>query len=508
MIKFLCICLILVLLASLFAACGNDPLASDDALGSAATDTAALTEAGTDTATTTDTEGVDDGEGEPQDEEIVLTEYPLDENTDKIAETALGIEFCVSYDKGAVWVKAKSSGSIVSYSVYVDGTNTGVIKVSAFGTPIELPGTAEAAGEKVMIRLVLEDYDAQGVVSFKDVRVCGVLESMDFESEGEPVEYNISMHLNKFHVQGRSSVVDHAITADWSASGIEFNATYVGSVYVAGKTNGNTVQFRVYVNGNETGVVSFGATQETKLLPGTLCLKETTANIRLVRLEYVKDGLATLKTVIVNGTVHKWEEERKFVEFIGDSITCGFGSVTQDSTKDGSRTFAYLTACEFDVDYSMVAISGIGVDESTDQHGDYTIGDFSKSNCWYRNQTAEYVPQRKADLVVVNLNTNDNNNGATEVSYKAELKALLADIRAIHGADVNIVWIIGQMSAANCNPNQWLKAVFEELGGEAAGLYIIETTKNNSGGGAHPNYSNHKVTAEKLISFIKEKNFL
>ena len=500
--KILFFCLILTMITPFFTACGSDPQGSDETAGGGViTESEAHTELSTDTDASTDTE-----ENEP-DPEPALTEFSLKENADKIMETEQGLTFCASYDEGAVWIKAKASGKTVRYAVYVDGENTGTIVVSAFGTPIELPGTAEAAGEKVMIRLVLEDYDLQGTVSFLDIRVSGTLESMEFEPEGEPMEYNISMNLNKFHVQGRSSVVDHAVTADWSASGIEFNATYVGSIYVSGKAT-NTVQFRVYVNGVETGVISFGTAQETKLLPGTLCLKETTANIRLVRLEYVKDGLATLKTVIVNGTVHKWEEERKFVEFIGDSITCGFGSVTQDSTKDGSRTFAYLTACEFDVDYSMVAISGIGVNESTDQHGVNTIGDFYKYNCWYRNNTALYEPEKKADLVVVNLNTNDVNNGATEAPYKADLKALIADIRAIHGEEVNIVWIIGQMSAASSAPNVWLRDVFTELGGEDAGLYIIETTKNNSGGGAHPNYSNHKVTAEKLIEFINEKDFL
>ncbi len=501
--KILCICLILAMLTSIFAACGKDVSEPNDTDGGIATE--AQTELSTDTEASTDTEGTG-GTGDGQEPEIVLTEYSLDENAAKISETTQGIEFCVSYDKGGVWVTAKASNKTVKYSVYVDGKSAGTVVFSPFGTPVELPGTAEAAGEKVMIRLVLEDLDLQGTVKFRDICVSGTLESMDFEPEGEPMEYNISMNLNKFHVQGRSSIVNHAVTADWSASGIEFNATYIGSIYVSGQAT-RTVQFRVYVNGDETGVISFGTTQETKLLPGTLCMKETTAHIRLVRLEYVKDGFATLKTVLLNGTVHTWNEERKFVEFIGDSITCGYGSVTQDATKDGSRTFAYLTACEFGVDYSMVAISGIGISVSTDQHGGMGMGDFYKYLCQYRNSQTLYAPQKQADLVVVNLNTNDYANGATEDAYKEKLNALLADIRAIHGENVNIVWVTGQMIANN-PVDGWLEEVFADLGGESAGLYIMETVSNRSGGDTHPNYANHKVTAEKLINFINDQDLL
>ncbi len=326
------------------------------------------------------------------------------------------------------------------------------------------------------------------------------------ENEFELTRYDIVSNKNRIRIQGRSMDTADGASFDWSSSGIEFNATYTGFVSVSGKTSGNNVQFRVYVNDKETGVVSFSSAYAMKKLPGTKADKETTAHIRLVRIEYVKDGLATLKTVELAGEIHEWQEQRKFIEFIGDSITCGYGSVSNDSKKDGSRTFAYFTACELDVDYSMVAISGIGVNKSTEQHSGNTIGDFYKYNTWYRNKKELYKPERKADLVVVNLNTNDNNRGATESAYKADLKALISDIRAIHGEDVNIVWIIGQMTKADTPVNGWLEDVFEELGGESNGLYIMETTRNTAGGGGHPNYVSHKVTAGHLVEMIKNKN--
>lgn len=341
-----------------------------------------------------------------------------------------------------------------------------------------------------------------------DVTSESMSESIVSKASNEVVQYDIISNKNRIHIQGRSMDTTDGASFDWSSSGIEFNATYTGFVSVSGKTSGNNVKFRVYVNRKDTGVVKFGSTYEIKKLPGTKADKETTAHIRLVRIEYVKDGLATLKTVELTGEIHEWQEQRKFIEFIGDSITCGYGSVSNDSKKDGSRTFAYLTACELDVDYSMVAISGIGVNKSTEQHSGKTIGDFYKYNTWYRHERELYAPERKADLVVVNLNTNDNGHGATKSAYKADLKALISDIRAIHGKDVNIVWIIGQMTKSDTPVNGWLKEVFEELGGESSGLYIMQTTRNNAGGDGHPKYESHIVTSGHLVEMIKNKNFL
>ena len=338
-----------------------------------------------------------------------------------------------------------------------------------------------------------------------------IQESTETETEAAPMPetqtYDIVSNKDKIHIQGRSMDTSTGVSCDWSASGIEFNATYMGSISVTGKAN-KDVAFRVYVNGTETGKVAFGTTSKTKVLPGTKSDTLTTAHIRLVRVEYVKDGLATLKSVKLAGEIHEWTTERKLIEFIGDSITCGYGSVTNDDRKDGSRTFAYVSACTLDVDYSMVAISGIGVSKSTDQHSGHAIGDFYKYNTYYRSASTLYTPERKADLVVVNLNTNDNGHKATEADYKAKLKAFLADIRSIHGEDIEIVWMLGQMTNVDTSVNGWLREVFEEYGGEAAGLYIVETTRNNDGGSNHPNYYSHKKTAGHLVSFIEEKNLL
>ncbi len=112
--KILCICLILAMLTSIFAACGKDVSEPNDTDGGIATE--AQTELSTDTEASTDTEETG-GTGDGQEPEIVLTEYSLNENADKIMETNQGITFCVSYDEGGVWVTAKASERTARYAV-------------------------------------------------------------------------------------------------------------------------------------------------------------------------------------------------------------------------------------------------------------------------------------------------------------------------------------------------------------------------------------------------------
>ena len=127
---------------------------------------------------------------------------------------------------------------------------------------------------------------------------------------------------------------------------------------------------------------------------------------------------------------------------------------------------------------------------------------------YYRSNTLRYTPERKADLVIVNLNTNDNNFGATEAPYKESLKTLISEIREAHGEDVKIVWIVGMMISPDANVNKWMNAVFDELGGESAGLYRILVETNTSGMYSHPDASSHAAVSQALSQYIRDKGLL
>ena len=120
------------------------------------------------------------------------------------------------------------------------------------------------------------------------------------------------------------------------------------------------------------------------------------------------------------------------------------------------------------------------------------------------------MPERQADLVIVNLNTNDNllTTAADEAPYKETLKTLISEIRVAHGENVPIVWVVGMMISPDAAVNGWLNAVFAELGGESAGLYTITVETNNAGARNHPDQSSHDAVSQALSAFIREKNLL
>ena len=109
------------------------------------------------------------------------------------------------------------------------------------------------------------------------------------------------------------------------------------------------------------------------------------------------------------------------IEYYGDSITCGYGSIGDDpllgfttATESFLDGYAYLTAKLLDADYSAICVSGFPIYKSRWNEGFpiesvadmISISDYSEDMTfdtaipWDNNK---FIP----DIVVVNLGTND-----------------------------------------------------------------------------------------------------
>ena len=309
---------------------------------------------------------------------------------------------------------------------------------------------------------------------------------------------------------GRSRLYRGAIVVDWSGSGIEFE--YEGSgdlevvierdaaknVSMLAEVDGTSKVFSVDENGSKTYRIASD-------------LPEGVHHVTIRRRTMVENGavglLAQFKAIRLCGKfLQKPADKRYLIAFVGDSITCGVGL----ANTDGLATYAVDFCTREKLDYDICSVSGIGVQHSTSKHNgtENTMTKYYPFFNYYRSATLRYNPERKADLVVVNLNTNDHNTGATETQYKTCLKTLISEIREAHGEDVNIVWVVGMMISKNANVNKWLNAVFTELGGESAGLYRLEVETNTSGEHGHPDASSHAAVSQALSQFIRDKGLL
>ncbi len=333
----------------------------------------------------------------------------------------------------------------------------------------------------------------------------------------EPNAY-YSMLDNKQYIKtvGRSRFLKNAFVLDWTASGIEFE--YVGSGDLSVEfdkqlTTGKNVVLIAEVDG-ETKTLTL-TNSGVQSYPVATDLEEGTHRVLIRRRNMVEDGadnglLVGVKGIRMTGRFQKKPADNKYmVAFLGDSILCGHGLPSQN----GLATYATDLCAREGFDYDICSVSGFGVYCSSTRHGftENTLTKYYPYYNYYRSTTLRYSPERKADLVIVNLNTNDHNFGSNsyEAQYKEALKTLISEIREIHGANVPIVWIVGMMISPNEPVNQWLNAVFAELGGESAGLYTITVETNTAGGdGGHPDASSHAAVSQARSDFIRAKNLL
>jgi lysophospholipase L1-like esterase len=144
------------------------------------------------------------------------------------------------------------------------------------------------------------------------------------------------------------------------------------------------------------------------------------------------------------------------VEFVGDSITCGYGNEISTTTPDAfhyttlnsnaNRAYGASVARQLGAEYVAVAVSGRGVYRNySDGAGafipavyDETLPDDAAAPAW---DFARYTP----DVVVVNLGTNDfSPPGPDHAAFKAAYASFLAKLRS-HYPSAVLLAVVGPM---------------------------------------------------------------
>ena len=95
-----------------------------------------------------------------------------------------------------------------------------------------------------------------------------------------------------------------------------------------------------------------------------------THQIQMIKLSEAPMSIIGISKLITdeNATLLPTPEKPRKLEFIGDSITCGYGVDDSDlthtfstKTEDMTKAYAYQTAQALNADYSMVSYSGYGI---------------------------------------------------------------------------------------------------------------------------------------------------
>jgi lysophospholipase L1-like esterase len=205
------------------------------------------------------------------------------------------------------------------------------------------------------------------------------------------------------------------------------------------------------------------------------------------------------------------------IEFIGDSITCGYGNEGATATcsfspetENHSLSYASIAARALAAEASTVAWSGKGIIYNYDQDKtnpmptlyDRALPD-DDSSIWEFS-----VP---ADAVVINLGTNDFSTGddpSLEL-FRDAYVALLSRIREVYPA-AYILCTVGPMlsgsdlDAARAGISAAV-AVRNDAGDAQLGVWEMNIPNDQPGCDYHPSLATHQLMADALVAELEQR---
>ncbi|MBQ8514764.1 MAG: hypothetical protein IJ496_05145 [Ruminococcus sp.] len=317
-----------------------------------------------------------------------------------------------------------------------------------------------------------DDINGDGYVNIYDL---SILKGQLQADTGEAAESTVPATAEYVKLQGRNLQKDGITWLVQSGSAAEFTVTGTSAVLSLAGDGGiySEADFRpryaVYVDGELILDKTMDAETETvTLFEGSL---SRTAEVKVMLLsEAMYGGLGISGITAVSSAavpVKPAAQNDLCIEFIGDSITCGYGveglnnyETFKTTTENFSKSYAYLTAQQLGADYSAVCYSGHGVVSgysSGDKNAEGLVPDYYTLTS---KQSDYAVPWdfsvRANDAVVINLGTNDINYVSAEfetrsVEFTEGYLAFLKTIRE-KNPDAYIICTLGTMDGADLYP--------------------------------------------------------
>ncbi len=194
------------------------------------------------------------------------------------------------------------------------------------------------------------------------------------------------------------------------------------------------------------------------------------------------------------------------IEVYGDSISCGFGNLTDGGTMtsentDGVMAYHSVFANTIGADITVNACSGWGI--MWDTSG-------TTSNCWpeYYNKlharSSETYTSTGVDMILINLGTNDDSaiTSANKNQFVSKYVAWLTALRSAH-PDAVILCTYGMMGV-----NSVTRDAINETVNQMNDNKIYSYFYTNRASSGHPVVSVHKDCAQELLDFCEQNNLL
>lgn len=250
------------------------------------------------------------------------------------------------------------------------------------------------------------------------------------------------------------------------------------------------------------------------------------AKVKVIHLSEANNGAVGVSAIKVNSDVkapvNPTPESDLRIEFIGDSITCGYG-VEGETAYEGFKTttenfmksYAYRTAQKLGAEYSAVCYSGHGIISGYSNDGTINADSlvppyyeqYSKKSDYSEKWDFESAPN---DVVVINLGTNDSSyiKGDTERSetYAEQYAEFLKTVRSCN-PDAYIICTLGTMGGEELYPyiQKAIEQFQSETGDERITSYLSTVQDFNADGVGsdwHPSAKTQQKSAYVLADQI------
>lgn len=268
-------------------------------------------------------------------------------------------------------------------------------------------------------------------------------------------------------------LADGGVRYDWT--GVYMQTQFTGTRVSAVLSDEGTSYHNVFVDGKWIKKIKVTGTNPQTILLADRLAAGRKHTLRLQKCTEGEYGCTTVKELVVDSkaTLSAVKPSGRFIEVIGDSYTCGFGTESNDrddpfklETENCDMAYGCIVARYFGADYALVAHSGQGM---VRHWGDSVqVSANSMPERWTRVFDAHgteaydykaYTPQ----LVMINLGTNDFSPTAIPTSdqYVSAYVKLIQDIKSRYGADTPVLCVTPHSAST------YLKAALAELSKEA-----------------------------------------
>ncbi|EDU48739.1 Endoglucanase E [Pyrenophora tritici-repentis] len=329
-------------------------------------------------------------------------------------------------------------------------------------------------------------------------------------------------HATAVRFLGRVNPATRELT--WPGTGVSFSFSgTTASIGLEGISGSNSAE--LVVDGVSTVILNVNGTSINT--PSSLPRSQHTVTLRK-RSEALFGTITIGNITTPGGTLTADTLPKRKIQFIGDSITVGYGldgtfPCTNDAAVENNpRTYAALAATAVNADYDIIAWSGIGLTRnyisSTPDPSDTMPQRWTRYGALDPRGSYTFPPSATPNAVVINLGTND-------FGYQAGIRdpivpsnftaAMVSFVKTIQGRYPKATFflltspMLGDGYPADQMQKTVQKGALEEakkvLSGKAKVVVVdIPTQGSVVGCDYHPNAQTHKEEAAILEAALKK----